>query len=71
MTDENKKEFISELAVALILYSRVPIAGIEYKVTDAGMELAEIRFASGSVKYQDVTGDSCLAIMKDIAKALS
>ena len=71
MTDENKKAFVQELSLALVMYSRIPIAGIEYKVTDAGIELAEIHYANGSVKYADITGDSCIAIMKDIAKALS
>lgn len=70
MTDENKRAFIDELALALVMYSRIPIAGIGYKVTDAGIELAEIHYANGSVKYADITGDSCIAIMKDIAKAL-
>lgn len=70
MFAENKKEFVSEISLALILYSRIPLAGIDYKVTDAGIELAEIHYANGSVKYQDITGDSCLAIMHDLYKAL-
>jgi hypothetical protein len=55
------------------MYSREKIAGIEYKSHDEaweGLDTVDIRFANGHRKVIDVTGDSCIAIMKDIAKAL-
>lgn len=73
MTDENKKAFVGELSLALVMYSRARIAGIEYKSHDEaweGLDTVDIRFADGHRKVIDVTGDSCIAIMEDIAQAL-
>ena len=69
--NENKRAFVSALETALILYSREKIAKMEYTVTESGMELVKIQLAGGNTIMQDVTGDSCIAIMRDIARALS
>lgn len=69
--NENKRAFVSALETALILYSREKIAKMEYTVTESGMELVKIKFADDNTIMQDVTGDSCIAIMKDIWEALS
>ena len=69
--NENKRAFVSALETALILYSREKIAKMEYAVTENGTELVKIQLAGGNTIMQDVTGDSCIAIMRDIARALS
>ena len=69
--NENKRAFVSTLETALVLYSREMIAKMEYVATENGMELVKIRFADGNTIMQDVTGDSCIGIMMDIAHALS
>jgi hypothetical protein len=69
--NENKRAFVSALETALILYSREKIAKMEYTVTESGMELVKIQLAGGNTIMQDVTGDSCIAIMHDIWRALS
>ena len=71
MMGENKRAFVSALETALILYSRERIAKMEYTVTESGMELVKIQFSGGNTIMQDVTGDSCIAIMKDIWRALA
>ena len=68
--NENKRAFVSALETALILYSREKIAKLEYAVTESGMELVKIQLAGGNSIMQDVTGDSCIAIMHDIWRAL-
>lgn len=67
---ENKSEFISAIETALIMYSRERIKNIKY-VQRGTLEFVEIHYTSGTVQYQDITGDSCIGIMKDIAHALS
>lgn len=67
---ENKQAFISALETALIMYSRERIKSIKYVCRDT-LEFVEIHYAGGTVQYQDITGDSCISIMKDIAHALS
>lgn len=68
---ENKELFISALESALILYSQEHIASLRYKKTGSGLELAEIHFTDGNTVYQDITSDSCIAIMHDLWRALS
>lgn len=70
MENENKARFVSSLGDLLMLYSRERVTGIEYKTTESGLELAVIYFARQNTIVQDITGDSCVAIMQDIAKAL-
>ena len=67
---ENKQAFISALETALIMYSSEQIKSIKYVCRDT-LEFVEIHYTSGTVQYQDITGDSCIGIMKDIAHALS
>ena len=74
MMDENKRAFVSAIETALIMYSRIKLTSMKYNPHDeawGGLETVDIRFASGHRKIIDVTADSCLALMKDIARALS
>ena len=73
MDSENKKGFVRALEEALILYSREKIAKINYdphnKAWD-GLETLDIYFVGEHRKVIDVTGDSCIAIMRDLWEAL-
>lgn len=71
MTNENKKAFISALETALIMYSRENITGLEYRKGDPAIEELIIHYGNGYTKAVDITADSCIAIMKDLARALS
>jgi hypothetical protein len=74
---ENKEEFISTLETALIMYSRENIARLEYCRIgenikgDPAIEEIIIHFGNGYIKVIDITADSCIAIMKDLARALT
>jgi hypothetical protein len=73
MSNENKRGFVSALETALLLYSREKIAKINYDPHNEawdGLETLDIHFVGGRRKVIDVTGDSCIAIMQDIAGAL-
>lgn len=71
MNGENKEQFISTLETALIMYSRERITGMKYrKDKPSGMEFVDISFVGGAVKHVNVSCDSCIAMMKDIYKAL-
>lgn len=76
MNCENKAGFISALESALMMYSREKITGLEYRrigqaAGDApAMEEMVVSFPRGSEKIVDITGDSCIAIMKDLAEVL-
>lgn len=73
---ENKELFIGTLETALIMYSRENIAGLEYRRIgenikgDPAIEELIIHYANGYDKAVDITADSCIAIMKDLARAL-
>lgn len=67
---ENKEEFVAQLGFLLAKHGVQGVNGLRYEKTDTGEELVKIFFDSGRIKV-NVTGDSCLAIMKDIAKALT
>lgn len=71
--EENKAVFIDALSYALRNYTRLGIASMEYIPPQyrGGTELVKIGFNSGSTINVNVTADSCLAMMKDICKALS
>ena len=77
MKNENKKAFISTLETALIMYSRENIAGLEYRRIgenikgDPAIEEIIIHYGNGYAKVIDITADSCIAIMKDLARALT
>lgn len=69
MKNENKKEFIRDLETALILYSRENIKELEYWVCNHE-EYMTIKFTTGFEKTINITGDSCLGIMKDVVRGL-
>ena len=69
MQDENKRLFISTLESALIMYSRVNLARLEYWVCN-GDEYITVKFTTGFEKTINITGDSCLGIMKDVVRGL-
>ena len=69
MQDENKRLFISTLESALIMYSRVNLARLEYWVCN-GDEYITVKFTTGFEKTINITGDSCLAIMQDVYSAM-
>lgn len=71
MMNENKRQFLSSIESALILYSRIPITEIRYVVTENGYEFAEIHFVNAHVTRVNITGDSCIAILHDLYRALS
>ena len=73
MSGENKRGFVSALETALLLYSREKIAKINYDPHNEawdGLETLDIHFVGGRRKVIDVTGDSCLAILHDVYRAL-
>lgn len=69
MKNENKKEFIRDLETALILYSRENIKGLEYWVCNHE-EYMTIKFTTGFEKTINITGDSCVAVMYDLYRAM-
>lgn len=69
MQDENKRRFISALESALIMYTRENIKALEYIRTEYD-EYMTIKFTTGFEKTIDITGDSCLGIMKDLVRGL-
>ncbi len=66
---ENKKKFIEGLGTLLMMYSRENVEKLEYIKKDSE-ELVCITYVNGYKKYVNVCGDSCIAIMKDIYKAM-
>ena len=66
---ENKKEFVEKLGTILIMYSREKITKLEY-INMNGEELVCITYVNGRKQYINVWGDSCVAVMNDIYKAL-
>ncbi|MDE5620766.1 MAG: hypothetical protein K2O29_03075 [Ruminococcus sp.] len=66
---ENKKKFIEELGTILMMYSREEVEKLEYIKTD-DEELVCIIYINGHKKYANIRGDSCIAIMSDVYKAM-
>ena len=66
---ENKERFIDKLGVILMLYSREKVIKLEY-IKENSRECVEITYTNGYKKYVDITGDSCIAIMSDVYKAM-
>lgn len=66
---EDKATFVKALGAALA-YSRTGIIDLDYNKDLDGFEAVTILFADGGERAVNVTGDSCLAIMHDIYKAL-
>lgn len=67
---ENKRDFVRELGELLSRYSREDIAALTYHMDDDGFEAVTIRFGNGYEKTVNVTGDSVIAIMTGVYKAL-
>jgi uncharacterized protein (DUF1786 family) len=67
---ENKRDFVRELGELIRRYSREDIAALTYHKDDDGFEAVTIRFGNGYEKSLNVTGDSVIAIMVDVYKAL-
>lgn len=67
---ENKAQFVAELGDLLSLHSCEGIRWLKYHKYSDDFEAVDILFKSGAVKTVNVTGDSCVAIMLDVAKAL-
>lgn len=66
---ENKKKFIEELGKLLMMYSREEVEKLEYIRKDLE-EFVCITYMNGYKKYVNVWGDSCIAIMSDVYKAM-
>ena len=66
---ENKKKFIEKLGRILMMYSREEVEKLEYIKKDEE-ELVCITYMNGYKKYVNIWGDSCIAIMSDVYKAM-
>ncbi len=66
---ENKKKFIEELGTILMMYSREEIEKLEY-IKNCEEELVCINYTNGYKKYINIWGDSCIAVMSDVYKAM-
>lgn len=67
--EENKAAFVRELGGLLAKYSRENIAHMEYEKKE-NVEAVIVHFRNGYSKAVDVTGDSCLAVMYDVYRAI-
>ncbi len=67
---DNKEKFVEQLGLILMMYSRESVRELKYIKKDS-MELVEISYTGGNKRYINITGDSCIAIIKDIYRALS
>lgn len=65
-----KADFVAALGAALRDHSREEIFGLTYDKDSDGFEAVTILYTNGCTRTVNVTGDSCVAIMKDVAKAL-
>lgn len=70
MKHDFKADFVAALGAALRNHSREDVMGIDYDVDPDGFEAATILFTDGNSKTVNVTADSCIALMKDVAKAI-
>lgn len=67
---ENKSAFVAQLGAILKSFSRQPVEKLVYD-NDCFGEAVYIYYENGGTKRVNVEGDSCLAIMHDVYKALS
>lgn len=65
---ENKSMFVEKLSDLLVMYSRERIINMKY-IKDNYHEWAIIEYVNNTIRV-DITGDSCIAIMHDIYKAM-
>lgn len=64
-----RKKFIEKLGKILMMYSREEVEKLEYIKKDEE-ELVCITYMNGYKKYVNIWGDSCIAIMSDVYKAM-
>ena len=66
---ENKKKFVEELGKILMMYSREKVEELKY-INENSKEFVEITYTNRSVRYVNITGDSCVSILRDIYYAI-
>lgn len=66
---ENKKKFVEELGKILMMYSGEEVEKLEY-IRESETELVCITYMNGYKNYVNILGDSCIAIMSDVYKAM-
>lgn len=67
---ENKQAFVRELGVLLKKYSREAVGELVYFEDSDRFEAVEIIYEDGHRRTVNVTADSVVAVMKDIARAM-
>lgn len=67
---ENKQAFVSELGELLKKYSREAVRELVYFEDSDRFEAVEIIYEDGHRRTVNVTADSIIAVMKDIARAM-
>lgn len=70
MKHNHKPDFVAELGRNLRENSREEIFGLTYDKDPDGFEAVTILYTNGCTRTVNVTGDSCIAIMQDVAKAI-
>lgn len=69
MAEELKNSFCAELGRVLRDYTRTDVMGLIYN-KEGEEEIVEILYKNFHTKKINVTGDSCIAIMYDVYRAL-
>jgi len=67
---ENKQAFVRELGELLKKYSREAVSELVYFEDSDRFEAVEIIYEDGHRRTVNVTADSVVAVMKDIARAM-
>lgn len=67
---ENKQAFVRELGELLKKYSREAVRELVYFEDSNRFEAVEIIYEDGHRRTVNVTADSIIAVMKDIARAM-
>lgn len=70
MKHDHKADFVTALGKNLRENSREEIFGLTYDEDPDGFEAVTILYANGCTRTVNVTGDNCVAIMQDVAKAI-
>ena len=70
MKHDHKADFVTALGKNLRENSREEIFGLTYDKDPDGFEAVTILYTNGCTRTVNVTGDSCIAIMQDVAKAI-
>lgn len=69
--NENKQAFVEALGTILAAFSREEIVRMDYDKDSDGFEAVTIDYGKGQSRTVNVTGDSCIAIMHDVYRALA